>query len=259
MDKTNRNFEGRVLIANRKIADDFVKALKIRKGEVVIEAFPGPGLLTRSLLNGGASEDGQNEERKNTEKPAMVVTCEPSPSLLVQGLGMGDGDLPGEIPARFESEDYAIYQSRIYQSEHEPRLLLSPSTPYRWPTLSQLIANPLVNQHIPKYESQKEEEKLSQEDEQVGKRPWNAIEPPITIVAQMPQSVAGDQMVAQWIGSCAGTGNKDRTWIWQWGRIRLALLVGKNQYDVSTFSHRSVQRAKLMVAINGWTWRSDPL
>jgi hypothetical protein len=26
---------------------------------------------------------------------------------------------------------------------------------------------------------------------------------------------------------------KDRTWIWQWGRIRLALLVGKNQYDVS--------------------------
>lgn len=237
MDKTNRNFEGRVLIANRKIADDFVKALKIRKGEVVVEAFPGPGLLTRALLNGGAPEeiDGKVETKGTGEEPAVVVACEPSPSLLVNGLGMRDGDLPGEIPARFESEDYAIYQSKIYQSEHEPRLLLSPSTPYRWPTLSQLIANPLVNQHITKYASQKEEDKVSKEDEQVGKRPWNAAQPPITIVAQMPQSVAGDQMVAQWIGSCAGTGNKDRTWIWQWGRIRLALLVGKNQYDVSVF------------------------
>jgi hypothetical protein len=241
MDKTNRNFEGRVLIANRKIADDFVKALKIRKGEVVIEAFPGPGLLTRSLLNGGSPEDidMKEETRDVGEKPAIVVACEPSPSLLVQGLGMGDGDLPGEIPARFESEDYAIYQSKIHQSNHEPRLLLSPSTPYRWPTLSQLIANPLVNRYIPKFISRTAEEKLSEEEEEVGKRPWNAAEPPITIVAQMPQSVAGDQMVAQWIGSCAGTGVKDRTWIWQWGRIRLALLVGKNQYDVSPF--KSVQ------------------
>jgi hypothetical protein len=243
MDKTNRNFEGRTLLVNRKIADDFVKALKIRKGEVVIEAFPGPGLLTRSLLNGGGPEEGDGTERKEAGiKPAVVVACEPSPNLLVQGLGMGDGDLPGEIPARFESEDYAVYQSKIHQSNHEPRLLLSPSTPYRWPTLSQLIANPLVNQHIPKYKSRKDEDKLSKEEEEVGKRPWNAPEPPITIVAQMPQSVAGDQMVAQWIGSCAGSGIKDRTWIWKWGRIRLALLVGKNQYDVRLSHQRNGMR-----------------
>jgi hypothetical protein len=237
MDKTNREFTGRVLIAKRKIADDFVKALKIRKDEVIIEAFPGPGLLTRSLLSAG--QNVETGEGKGVEKPAVVVACEPSPSLLVKGLGMGDVDLPGEIPARFESEDYAIYQSRLLKSNHEPRLLLSPSTPYRWPTLSQLLANPLVRQHIPKHQ----DENMNPDDVELGRRSWDAPKPPITVVAQMPHSVAGDQMVAQWIGSAAGNGYKDRTWIWQWGRIRLALLVGKNQYDVSSVSVESYSRS----------------
>lgn len=237
MDKTNRNFEGRVLLANQKIADDFAKALRIRKGEVIIEAFSGPGLLTRSLLNGGTSDTSSEGGEGN--KPALVVTCEPSPSLLVNGLGMGQGEIPGDIPAKFESEDFAVYQSRIYPSHYEPRLMLSPSTPYRWPTLSQLLGNPLTAKHIQKYDDtttstdeSNDEGRMSKEEVEVGKRPWNAPEPPITIVAQMPQSVAGDQMVAQWIGSCAGSGVRDRTWIWQWGRLRLALLVGKGQYDV---------------------------
>ena len=237
MDKTNREFTGRTFLANRRIADDFVKALKIREKEVVIEAFPGPGLLTRSLLYGGLLHPEEENELGNKEKeqekeghthiPSVVVACEPSPSLLVNGLGMGQDELPSEIPARFESEDYAIYQSKIHPSVHEPRLLFSPSTPYRWPTLSQLIANPLVSSHINKHEG------TSTSTDEMGKRPWDASPPNLTIVAQMPLSVAGDQMVSQWIGSCVGSGATDRTWIWQWGRIRLALLVGKNQYDVS--------------------------
>jgi len=233
MDKTNREFTGRTFLANRRIADDFVNALKIREKEVIIEAFPGPGLLTRSLLYGGLSHPGEGKKDKEEEKeghkhiPSVVVACEPSPSLLVNGLGMGQAELPSEIPARFESEDYAIYQSKMHPSVHEPRLLFSPSTPYRWPTLSQLIANPLVSSHINKHEG------TSGNIDEMGKRPWDASPPNLTIVAQMPLSVAGDQMVSQWIGSCVGSGATDRTWIWQWGRIRLALLVGKNQYDVS--------------------------
>lgn len=220
-------------MVNPKIANDFVKALKLRKNEVVVEAFPGPGALTRALINGGLDPDSETELSTTANKPAVVVACEPSPQMLIEGLGMSKDDQPGDIPASFDGDDMPLHQARVYQSSIEPRLLLSPSTPYRWPTLSQILSNPLVKPHIPTYNNSSEEGEISMENVEKGHRPWNAPKPAITIVSQMPHSVAGDQMVAQWIGSAVGNGNSERTWIWQWGRVRLALLVGKNQYDVS--------------------------
>jgi len=48
----------------------------------------------------------------------------------------------------------------------------------------------------------------------------------------MPTSVIGDQLVAQWLTSVIGASFNGSTWIWDWGRIRFALIVPKNLYDV---------------------------
>lgn len=263
MDRTNREFNGRFLLANSRLTDEFTKALRIRDNEIIIEAFPGPGILTRSLLNGGVSDtdtegEAEIDENREYKKPALVVACEPSPKLL-EGLGMPTDQSPEEIPARFESEDYSVYQSKVYQSEHEPRLLLSPSTPYRWPTLTQMLGHELVQPFLQQYPSGAEgaagspseasvvgnsetgtpDTRTATSDGTSGaiasstQRPWAAPPPHITIVSQMPLSIAGDQMVSQWVGSAVGNSTGERSWIWKWGRLRLALLVSKTQYDVS--------------------------
>lgn len=239
MDQTNRQFKGRALLANPKLTNEFVRALKIREGEVVIEAFPGPGQLTRSLLNGGNDLESDTQEgggggegytKKSSKKypePKLVVACEPSPDMLVTGLGMKPEDKPSNIPARFESEDYTVYESKVVKTD-EPRLLVSPSTPYRWPTLPQMLSHELVTPHLPVYDTA-----ATNGTVESTKRPWKAPAPHITLVSQMPDSVAGDQLIAQWIGSAVGTSEGDeKSWIWRWGRIRLALLVSKGQYDV---------------------------
>jgi hypothetical protein len=234
MDRSNREFNGRVLLVNPKIANDFVKALKLRKDEIVIEAFPGPGVLTRALIDGGIDPE---EDETTTNKPAVVVASEPSPQLLYEGLGMSVNDQPGDMPASFEIDDLPNHEARVYTSQHVPRLLLSPSTPYRWPTFPQILGHPLLKPFMPIHNNgnTNEDEKLSNMRKDKGHRPWDSPKPAITIVAQIPQSVAGDQMVSQWIGSAVGNGPFERTWVWRWGRMRLALLVGKNQYDVGHY------------------------
>jgi hypothetical protein len=271
MDRTNREFVGRTLLVNTRLADEFTRALRIRSNEVIIEAFPGPGILTRSLLSGGVDTDFEGiessdhqrpaqaiEEREGGyKKPALVVACEPSPRLLLH-LGLDENDLPDEIPPQSDSDQYVIFKSKVYQSKDEERLLLSPSTPYRWPTLSQLLGNKLVERRMEKWSEGEGESESEGHGEGTAKsvgegandesyinqgtgttivtptqRPWEAPPPHITVVAQMPVSVSGDQMVSQWVGSAAGMPGEARNWIWKWGRLRLALLVGKTQYDVS--------------------------
>lgn len=222
-----------------------MRALKIREGEVVIEAFPGPGQLTRSLLYGGndiSASDGEGAESGKGEKrfpePKLVVSVEPSPDLLVTGLGMRPEDRPKSIPARFESEDYSVYESQVVKTD-EPRLLVSPSTPYRWPTLPQMLSHELVTPHLPVYGTDiTASTETTTPDSELGttRRPWRAPVPHITVVSQMPDSVAGDQLVSQWVGSCVGTKEDQKSWIWRWGRVRLALLVSKTQYDVRPVS-----------------------
>ena len=249
MDRTNREFKGRLLLANPKHTNEFARALKIREDEVVIEAFPGNGQLTRSLLYGGndvqaegsdkveeslASGGGGGGGGKRYPEPKLVVAVEPSPDMLVTGLGMSPDDKPTNIPARFESEDYSIYESQVVKTA-EPRLLVSPSTPYRWPTLPQMLSHELVMPHLEQYDGDDMPENLKG----TGKRPWKAPKPHITLVSQMPDSVAGDQLISQWIGSAVGTPKDEKSWIWRWGRVRLALLVSKGQYDVRPVLHMS--------------------
>ena len=283
----HRNFPRRVTLTNRKLADEFVRALKIRPGEVIIETFGGAGQLTRSLLNGGNPENTvetaarwvkdkrdaetskepiksdlvdfptwrdelERHEPPSSEplenvlpRPHIVVADEPSTDFLVRGLGMPQSQVPtllsrasvnprgfkyplgpgrsADIEGGHILESIALeqdpYPTEVYQSTIEPNLFFSPSTPYPWTTIPRILSHELVSSRLEKY------------NEEV-KRPWSAPPPPITIVGQMPTSVIGDQLVAQWLTSVIGASFNGSTWIWDWGRIRFALIVPKNLYDV---------------------------
>lgn len=287
-DRHQRVFSGRYTVTNRKLCDEFVKALKIRPGEIILEIFPGVGCLTRSLLNGGNPEDeaktaagwldeneakpGEIEEDfpgwrdelvkmaagpsgtesttplpalpETTETthplPRMVVVCEPSPDYLVRALGMLRSDVPytahdydplnpsrvtkasGIAPPLYVRDVRALREFTgvsVVQSGVEPRLLLSPATPYLWQVPSGILDHEIVQPHLEKYEGKTT-------------RKWSDPEPPITLVAQMPDSMIGEQMIVQWISSVIGAAG-GQSWIWRYGRIRMAFIMAKGTYDVS--------------------------
>ncbi|KAK4688646.1 hypothetical protein P7C73_g1459, partial [Tremellales sp. Uapishka_1] len=257
----------RVLLANQRIADEFVRALDLRKDEVVLEAYAGVGCITRSLVGGGRSKIPQEGEvvqsipfpSWNTEEldtdvhsrqvpisspdhhvPALVIANEPSFELLVRGLGLDPASQPA---SRFSSEAVKAYLNLavreagqdspsadskppsnwgnvdplrtslpVVPSTHQSNLLLSPTSPYLWTTLPRLLAHEKVTPYI-------------------SKREWRDEAPHITLVAQLPDSVVGEQLTSQWIGSAVGNDTYPRNWIWAWGRINLGLMVGKGLYD----------------------------
>lgn len=289
-----REFRGRTLLATRSLCDDFVKAVKLRPGEVVIEVWPGHGQLTRSLLSGGnrqvsspwseedvkaaqkaaatpplslakstfltqtqvarrklgetsypewsedllanrTSEDrsGQNQDT-DLPRPAVVVTTESSPVLNVKSLGLPPSQILEHLDA--EEKDSALpgreYEPpvKLFQSAHETRLIICPHTIYRWSTAPVILSHPLVTKRLP---PNLDESGEAYED---GRRPWDAPPPHITLAGHIPINIVGEQLVAQWIGSVVGDSEGRRSWIWQWGRVRLALLMGKGLYDVRRFA-----------------------
>ena len=92
--------------------------------------------------------------------------------------------------------------------------------------MPEILSDPLVLPYVEKMTPD------AQKAGQAGRRKWDAEEPPITVVVTIPDSVIGEQMLAQWIGSVVGA-TDGRHWIWQYGRVRLAVLCGKGLYDVS--------------------------
>lgn len=292
----------RVLLANRELANQFVRDLGIRKNEVVIDAYCGPGQLTRSLLAGGyddttaadwkrvveeqkerglpvgpvASEikrrrgmgldfdfppwdvseadkatrplvktRGRPKAKANEEEevidpssiitPKFVVANDPKVSSLWRGLGFDPDQLP---PSRWEMDDVPqpgaeqptglrALKRTVYPSSLQPNLGISPVTIYHWPTAPLILQDPLVAQHLEVFDESKGPEDRA-------KRPWEEPPPPITLVATIPDAVFGDQLVNQWILSATSSdSNGKRGWIWEWGRVRLGLLVTKGLYDVS--------------------------
>ncbi|WVF72233.1 hypothetical protein IAT40_007045 [Kwoniella sp. CBS 6097] len=312
-----RKSPGRILLSNPALCDHFVRSLKLREGEVVIDSYAGVGALTRSLISGGdsvgeakrwdglkaedeagadagAGAEGEaggkakktkkkkrdpkefplwfealppplpaGERPKEDEKlvkPRLVVASEGSSELLIRAFDYppsqvhtishavasatsisdtsssspsgststsdglsGSGELPSS--SSLATAGPAQVGPPIVQSKYEPNLLLSHSTSYVWPTLPSILESPLVSEHLPVYDAS------ATPGPDTTKRPWEAPEPPITLVAQLPDSSIGEQLAAQWVGSAVGDPGQERTWIWEWGRLRIALLCGKSLYD----------------------------
>ena len=185
--------------------------------------------------NPNASSGG---EQTNLLRPRLVVAAEPSPEYLVRGLGLPQ-DLAVIKPPNLiktttdvdaKTEERYVYhrnlgedvQVDVYQSEFEPNLLLSPVSPYIWNTIPDILRHELVAP-ILQHDCQSDD-----------KRPWSAIPPPITIVAQVPDADVGEQMASQWLSSSIGAAEGLSSWIWQWGRINLAMILPKHLYDVSS-------------------------
>ncbi|WWC69482.1 uncharacterized protein I206_103423 [Kwoniella pini CBS 10737] len=298
---------GRKLLANQKLCDEFVKSLKIRPHEVIIEGYAGVGGLTRSLLSGGESfkesfkwdsnlldelnlENQSLKEQKSTNKnksksetkktkypiwqedlpssnstksesesklelevegetetreeeiikPKVVIASEGSLELLIRSFNYpSKKDELSSIGKPISSDPYTR-EIPVIQTPLHPNLLLSHSTAYVWPTLPKILENPLVVEQLPIHDP-------SLIGVEATKRSWEDPEPPITIVCQLPDSSIGEQLAAQWIGSAVGDPGQKRTWIWEWGRIRLALLCGKSLYDRIMAPPSSIIHCKLSV------------
>lgn len=295
----------RVLLSNKDIANQFVRELGIRKNEVIIDAYCGPGQTTRALLAGGYDETTSADWKRTVEEqqakglpvgpvaseikrrrglgldfdfppwdvsetdtiarpivkpkgrppkakaaddeapttpksasittPKFVVANDPKVSALWRGFGLDPDQIP---PSRWEMDDVPEpgaeqptglrhLKRTVYPSHLQPNLGISPVTIYHWPTAASILSDPLVAQHLEVYDESKGPLEGT-------KRPWDAPAPPITLVATIPDAEFGDQLVNQWILSSTSSNTEGkRGWIWEWGRVRLALLVTRGVYDVS--------------------------
>ncbi|WVQ71921.1 hypothetical protein IAR50_001463 [Cryptococcus sp. DSM 104548] len=271
-----RKAPGRLLLASPTLCDEYVRALRLRPGEVVIEGYAGPGSLTRSLVSGGRSvEEGKAWEKEHgmegmkakgsrvstakdksgaypiwtedlpstqdailptgepTLKPELVVTTESSYEILRRGL-----DYPlAPASAQMQKEGFRGYN--LVPSKHADNLMLSHATLYSWDTIPALLSHPLVRPHLPVWDA-------SAAEEDQAKRPWNAPTPHITVVMQVPDGMLGEQITTQWIRSVVGN-NEKRAWMWKWGRVRLALLCGRNIYDRLTTTPQERMNSKMSV------------
>lgn len=208
----------------------------------------------------GRSSTAQADADASNAIPRLVVGIEPSAALLnsgfntpaekgsyanaaagpsgagsaLQARGLTSAQMKALVAAERGTQASASSAEPVEQptlpvtpSPYDPRLLMSHSTAYRWPVLPRLLSHPLITPHLPVYD----ETKTTIEERT--RRPWAADPPPITLVAHIPDAVNGEQMTSQWVGSAVGNAD-ERNWIWQWGRIRMALIIGKGLYDVST-------------------------
>ncbi|WWC61146.1 uncharacterized protein I303_103725 [Kwoniella dejecticola CBS 10117] len=293
-----RKSVGRKLLANQELCDRFVRSLKIRPDEVIIEGYAGVGALTRSLLSGGESSkdasgwsstlleeislesqtqvasksrskkgkypswlddlpasssmassstnpkaeteaEAQGDSSTST-KPKLVVASEGSIELLVRSFNYPPKADTLSASGKPAASDPYTREIPVLQTPLHPNLLLSHSTAYVWPTLPKILANPLVVEQLPVHDP-------TLIGAEATKRSWEDPEPPITLVCQMPDSSIGEQLAAQWIGSAVGDPGQKRTWIWEWGRIRLALLCGKSLYDRIMAPPASIVNCKLSI------------
>ncbi|OCF54170.1 hypothetical protein L486_08367 [Kwoniella mangroviensis CBS 10435] len=215
--------------------------VKKQKYPLWLEDLP-PSLSTTT--NAATSPTSSAEvEKKEPIKPKLVVSSEGSLELLVRSFNYPPKPSnPLSTIGREISQDPYTRPVPVITTPLHPNLLLSHSTAYVWPTLPKLLENPLVQASLPVHNPE-----LPPGDIEAYKRKWEDPEPPITIVCQMPDSSIGEQLASQWVGSAVGDPGQKRTWIWEWGRIRLALLCGKSLYDRILAPPGSVIHCKLSI------------
>ncbi|KAK8869855.1 hypothetical protein IAR55_000423 [Kwoniella newhampshirensis] len=182
------------------------------------------------------STSSTSESSDEFVRPKLVVASEGSSELIIRGYDYSSTSLTPpvrftvqeQIRGRLVSDDLTgatVHTVPVYPSSHDPSLLLSHSTVYVWPTLPSQLSDPLISPHLEMYDP------AAAPGPDATKRPWSAEPPKITMVCQVPDSAIGEQLVAQWVGSAVGDLGQERTWVWQWGRVKMALLVGKSLYD----------------------------
>ncbi|KAE8259026.1 hypothetical protein A4X13_0g1289 [Tilletia indica] len=191
-----RAFSGsRYIVANKNTAEDLVASLGLdrlaKKGikTTVIEAYPGPGILTRVLLNHPAVEKVIAME-DNKQHLAYLDILKADPTF---GHKLAIIRSSGYL---WPSYDHVLNDGHL---DHlKDRIRTSTGEPAEFST------------EVYKYPAD------------VNDPNWKS-ESPILFLAQLPSSVYGDQLFAQIIFAIA-----TRRWLFRFSRVRLAFTMNKN-------------------------------
>lgn len=247
----------RTQVADQALADSIVRALDVKSDEIVLEAYPGMGFLTRALL---ALPPAQH--------PRKVLTIEPSVDFNVHGLNLSpEAALAGfsldeekvkakqallatrraamrvvyhDIAAGRDARDIpespeishpmdstkGTHIFRSFPSADDPALTIIDGTMFDWKTVPALESQGLLSD-VQRREWHDGEHPLpshlpSSTDVRIA-------EPPnLHLISQIPDSDMGEQLVNQWISCVAG-----QSWLFRWGRVKMSFIVKPTLFDVS--------------------------
>lgn len=247
----------RVTLASPELCQEFVKELDLKPDEVVLEAYSGPGVLTRSLLEAKPkrvialepsghlithphglafssealteaearifgrveakssqsireSQDGSGKRRGRPKKTAAVSSVTEDDAATT-GDQSSSETLSEESPTLPATGLVSGGPAHLLDSTHDPKLSLLPSSAYDWETWTKLLQHPV----------------FSGVSSEVVSRKWRDTPPNLRFVAQIPDSVVGEQLISQWVALIPRRG-----WLFEFGRMRLDLLVSPSLFDV---------------------------
>ncbi|WVQ78481.1 hypothetical protein IAT38_000567 [Cryptococcus sp. DSM 104549] len=183
------------------------------------------------------------EGMEPTRRPRVVIATEGSNEILVRGMNYYDPDV--------QEDGLVPVNTPMIPSPYADNLILSNSTVYSWQTVRDVFDHPLVAPHMPVYDAAAPPEERT-------RRPWVAPAPPITLVSHLPEGALGDQLLSQWVGCAIGEEGQKRSWLWQFGRARLAVLCGQVLYERLTAKPGEKLHSKLTIMTNA-LFHVDPL
>ncbi|KDQ57599.1 hypothetical protein JAAARDRAFT_35290 [Jaapia argillacea MUCL 33604] len=153
-------------------------------GKVVIEAFPGPGQLTRALM-----KLPESRMRK------LIVL-----------------------------EDYPPYLEYLRPLEAvDPRVKVIPMSGFGWDTYRLLHDEG----HL---------EGIAQD------YPWDEVHPDLHFISHIPQSILGEQLVAQFFRCMP-----ERQWLFRYGRVPMSLIMSEFMWTRLSSGPKDLQRCKVTI------------
>lgn len=236
---------------------------------MVIEAFPGLGVLTRALLSGGAHDpaaeakslDSWKEER-NKPSEALKDLLPGYPTWLGEFEGgevrpkdkknvneiEGEPTNPAQTVVVIEPALNAV--TRAFGQDFKPRGsatsleddMANSKSVAQSPLDDKLIVSyndpfdwatfPVVLGH-PLVQARLPVFNPDAPEGQKAFRSFQDPEPPITLVATVPTNTNFDSVLTYWVSSVVGAADGNPALLWKYGRVRLACLVSRSLYDVS--------------------------
>lgn len=167
-----------------RVAESFVDSKKTstRKPKVIIEAFPGPGALSRAFLT------------LPPDKLKKLIILE-------------------------DHEPYLEYLRPLARAD--PRVRVVPQSGFNWDTYSYL---------------------LESGDLDVDIAPWEKIHPELHFVTHIPQTIPGEQLVAQ-LFRCI----PENSWLFKYGRVPMSFILADWVWRRISAPPKGIERCKLSV------------
>jgi len=173
---------------------------------------------------------GEEEDEAKVTKPKHIVVAEPNTRIRKPCFALD----PLAQPTSHQTWEYVLAQRQhsqewldgIHPCSVDDRITVTGADPYTWETAEYMLSHPVNQPHIPVWDPNAPPGPAQHY------RNWSDPEPHITYVASMPLSSVSESLIGQWLGSAVGAADGYPTWIWRWGRVRMAFLMSRWSYDV---------------------------